>query len=172
MYVTMQISHTLKPKRISILIGLFLSSAAFPQNRAADDNSLLLHYKDPVLESKYAERDINFSLLNNKTLLARINPVNWGLSGLMFVYKKSISPQISANCLYNPSCSSYSKALFSRYGLLKSVFCTSDRLSRCNRIAATSIHPMRFDPHDHKVHESVEYYNFKERDGRVNDSIR
>lgn len=147
-----------------IITGIFIiiTLSCFGQTNQIKDQDLLLGYVNSSDKVKYADRHIHFQLLRNKNFLSKVNPVNLSLSALMYVYKKSVSPQISATCMYAPSCSSYSKELFAHYGILKAMFCTSDRLSRCNRIAASSIHWLRYNEHDHKVHESFKYYQIKE----------
>jgi uncharacterized protein len=75
--------------------------------------------------------------------IQKYNPLFWFLNGSLTVYQKVISPQFSAICLYEQSCSRFSRASIQEYGLLKGVALTADRLSRCNRISATSINPFR-----------------------------
>lgn len=76
----------------------------------------------------------------------------------MYIYQNAVSPQFSAGCLYHPSCSDFSKQLINEYGLFKGVFCTADRLTRCNRISALSIRPFEFDSKTGKISESTNYY--------------
>lgn len=100
------------------------------------------------------ERKVTFGFGKNKPFL------NLTLGPLMYLYQKVLSPQISASCLYNPSCSAFSKELFQHYGILKAFLSTMDRLMRCDRLSATSILPIEIDPQDHKKHETIKYYNF------------
>lgn len=98
---------------------------------------------------------VNFGL-NKKSHI-----VNYTLGPFMFLYQKLISPQISAQCLYEPSCSQFSQQLFKQYNPLKAFLSTVDRLMRCDRISATDIRTIQIDEHDHKKHESVLYYSSK-----------
>lgn len=66
-----------------------------------------------------------------------VNPFYHLLAGSMYGYQKWVSPVLGSHCSYSPSCSAYSKSLIREYGLLKGMFCTADRLMRCNRIALT-----------------------------------
>jgi len=50
-------------------------------------------------------------------------------------YKRNISDQIINDCIYEVSCSEFSRQLFANYGTFKGVFLTLDRLSRCNRLS-------------------------------------
>lgn len=80
-------------------------------------------------------------LYNTKSnqIINKLNPVNLTFSGLLFFYQNVLSSQINAGCLYSPSCSEFSKNCIRKYGLIKGVFLTADRLHRCNRITALDI---------------------------------
>lgn len=73
----------------------------------------------------------------------KYNPAFWFFNGSLSFYQKVISPQISANCLYEQSCSRFSRASIQEFGILKGLALTADRLSRCNRIASTGINSFR-----------------------------
>lgn len=90
--------------------------------------------------------------------LVRYNPVSLTLSGLVFVYQRFISPQISSQCLYEHSCSGFSIELIETYGLARGVVLTADRLSRCNRVAAIDIHPLSIGEKSLRVIETVKIY--------------
>jgi uncharacterized protein len=89
--------------------------------------------------------------------IQKYNPLFWFLNGSLTVYQKVISPQFSAICLYEQSCSRFSRASIQEYGILKGVALTADRLSRCNRISATSINPFRITE-EGKVIDSPKMY--------------
>lgn len=82
-------------------------------------------------------------------------------SGLMYIYQSWISPQLPSACLYEYSCSGYSKRLISEYGLAKGIVSTADRLMRCNRVAATDIHPLWVNESTGLVKESVGIYKIR-----------
>lgn len=90
--------------------------------------------------------------------LSRFNPVTLSLGGLMFVYQRWISPQLPSECLYHTSCSAFSKNLIVEYGLIKGIIATSDRLMRCNRVAALDVHPMHIHPLSGRVDEDTGIY--------------
>ncbi len=90
--------------------------------------------------------------------LVRYNPVSLTLSGLMFVYQRYISPQLSSQCLYEHTCSGFSIELMETYGLARGMVLTADRLSRCNRVAAIDIHPLSISETSLRVIETVEIY--------------
>lgn len=98
----------------------------------------------------------------SESWLARYNPVSLSLTGLMFVYQRYISPQTPSSCLYETSCSQFSKNLIREYGLVRGVIYTADRLTRCNRVAAIDVHPLVIGEQSGKIRESVEIYRLKE----------
>jgi len=98
---------------------------------------------------------------DEKNLLIKYNPVSLSLGGLLFVYQNTISYQFSADCLYNPSCSQFSKLALRKYGFIKGCFLSADRLTRCNRISATGIHVLKIDEKNHTCNDFVELYSVK-----------
>lgn len=79
------------------------------------------------------------------------------LFGSLNFYKKNISSQISAECLYEISCSTFSQMALKEYGMLKGIALTADRLARCNRISGTTINEYRVN-NDGKVVDSPSMY--------------
>jgi len=63
--------------------------------------------------------------------------------GLYGFYKRNISNQIINDCIYEHSCSTFSKGAYASFGLIKGSFLTIDRLTRCNRASASQILPVR-----------------------------
>lgn len=74
-------------------------------------------------------------LFAGRNAFVKYNPVSLTLGGLMFFYQKTISTQIGAACPYEINCSNFSKLCIQKYGLLKGIPLTSDRLTRCTRMA-------------------------------------
>ena len=87
----------------------------------------------------------------------KINPISVILNGSLKMYQKVISPQFSANCLYELSCSRFSQSAIQEYGVIKGLALTADRLARCNRISATTINPFRVNQQG-KVIDSPKMY--------------
>lgn len=94
--------------------------------------------------------------------IAQYNPFSLTFTGLMFVYQRYISPQLPSECLYETSCSHFSQNLIGEYGLVKGVFFTADRLTRCNRVAAIDVHPLVIGEQSGKIRESVQIYRPEE----------
>ena len=86
------------------------------------------------------------------------NPVYWLLNGALTGYQKVISPQISADCLYELSCSRFSRVAIQEFGIFKGIALTADRISRCNRVAATSIELLRINMQTGKVVDTPAMY--------------
>lgn len=112
-------------------------------------------------EHFYYQRNVTFGISSKKNWLLKYNPVSLAFSSMMFTYQKWISPQISADCLYYPTCSDYCKSLFHAHGFLRGMITSSDRLMRCDRISATTINPVSINPYDGKVHETPNRYNLQ-----------
>lgn len=85
--------------------------------------------------------------LLGRNAVERYNPVSLVLSGSLLTYQHMISPQLSNRCIYAPSCSHFSREIMEVNGVLHGIFLTADRISRCNRIAATDapVHRIDFD---------------------------
>lgn len=60
-------------------------------------------------------------------------------------YKNHISKQILNDCIYDHSCSTFSKDVIENIGLIKGLLLTADRLTRCNRASLAEINSSRID---------------------------
>lgn len=80
-------------------------------------------------------------LFNGKNAFVKYNPVSLVFGGLLMVYQKTISVQIGAACPYEISCSTFSGICIRKYGLLKGIALTADRLTRCTRLAFFDMAP-------------------------------
>lgn len=139
-----------------ILFVLFVVSNIYSQNKL-QINCIQQKIENDSCKS-FKSRDLKFIETSNKSFLAKYNPLSLSLSGMMFLYQKFISQQLGSDCIYEISCSSYSKELIKDYGMFNGVFYTADRLLRCNRIAAGDIHTLNISDKTHKVMETTEIY--------------
>lgn len=135
--------------KLCCLFFLLYASASFAQNTNADFAYLAQKDSSTFIIPKTPKR----------SLLKRLNPLYLFLNGSLVVYQKVISPQFSANCLFEQSCSRFSQAAIQEYGFLKGLALTADRLARCNRISATTINPFRVNQQG-KVIDSPTMYKF------------
>lgn len=81
-----------------------------------------------------------------RSAFARYNPFTLALTGSMYLYQNVLSAQMGRQCLYDLSCSNFSKQAITEFGLVKGVFLTADRLLRCNRISALDLNPINLNP--------------------------
>jgi len=137
--------------------GLCLPSKA--QSIEKNNLQLILKTKTNTLDTHKHKRDYIYK--NESSWLKKYNPVSLGFGSLLYLYQNVISQQFSADCLYHPTCSDFSKDAIREYGLIKGIFLSSDRICRCNRIAATSINYFKFDQKTHHAHDSVNLYRIK-----------
>ena len=109
-------------------------------------------------KSGYSKRKPKY-LFSEKKAFIKFNPISLIFGSAMYIYQKAISPQISSGrCIYSPSCSEFSRQLISKYGLLKGLFLSADRLMRCNSFVFYDLNHDKFDEKDEKVHESTDMF--------------
>ena len=95
---------------------------------------------------------------NEPSLIKKINPVGIVYGGSLYIYQNVLSKHISADCLFTPSCSEFSKQAIKEYGLLKGIILTIDRVNRCNRIAAQDLKHYTVDPKTNRYPDPVSRY--------------
>lgn len=128
----------------------------------AQISDLELLKKQTFTNTKYTnKRIVKFGFTQKNHSIFKYNPLSLTLSSLLFIYQTCLSPQLSVDCLYSPSCSEYTRQLFKRYGLIGGFITSADRLMRCDRISETTISPISVDDHDGKVHENTDRYVLK-----------
>ncbi|MFN2394936.1 MAG: membrane protein insertion efficiency factor YidD [Bacteroidales bacterium] len=127
---------------------------------ASSPESDLELLKGKQIDEKHLVHDHDIHLMRSRSnnLLVRYNPVSLTFGGLMYVYQRFVSPQLPSECLYEHNCSDFSRKLIYKYGLVKGVFTTSDRLMRCNRLSALDVHPLLVNEKTGKVIETIEVY--------------
>ena len=76
----------------------------------------------------------------------------------MLFYQHIVSPQFSRHCLYERTCSNFSKAAISEFGLIKGIFMSADRLLRCNTDAIKDVPAVQFDPAGYPIDEPEKYH--------------
>lgn len=142
---------------LSVLFAVLFFTAS-GQRFPAGDMKLV---REVRLESKRHESKVRPYIYRGETrVLKKYNPASMAAGGLLFIYQNVFSPQFSASCLYQPSCSDFSKQAIQNYGLAKGILLSADRVMRCNRLAATGIHPLRRE--NNKVTDPVQFYRLKE----------
>ena len=127
---------------IGILGFLFFSETLQAQLSSGD---LGLIRAQKFEEAKYKKREIHFLTSKSKSPLVKYNPVTLFFGSMMYFYQAALSPQISAECRFQLSCSNFSKQSISRFGLLKGVALSADRIMKCNRVAMIDARPGDYD---------------------------
>jgi len=139
-----------------LLVFVFASFGAYSQQIDLKSDLLLV---DSVAERQMSATGHRpYIYKNQPKTFKNSNPVSLVYGGSLYVYQNLFSQHLSASCLYHPSCSDFSKQAVSDYGLIKGTLLSFDRLSRCNRIAATDLDPGTIDPHVHRFHDAIKKY--------------
>lgn len=72
----------------------------------------------------------------NKFLYIITYPIRLILIGLIYFYKKCISPLLTGNhCRFKPSCSTYALNAIAEWGIIKGVWLAGKRIVRCNPLS-------------------------------------
>lgn len=90
------------------------------------------------------------------------NPVRFAMRSALFFYQQKITYQLPTACMYEPSCSEFSRQCFEEFHPVKALFLSMDRLSRCNRFEAMRQSPYDMISGERKVrfHDPVSRYHF------------
>jgi len=130
-----------------------------------------IQYDITLIKNKYNTSDSSDdyyrnSFVNNtetlkfkhKNFISRYNPFSLSATAMMFLYQHVISPQFSRLCLYERTCSNFSKTAIKEFGLVKGIFLSADRIMRCNISAIQDIHIDHFDSEGYAIDEPANYH--------------
>lgn len=84
------------------------------------------------------------------------NFINSGFAGLMFIYQNVFSEQISASCMYQTSCSEYTKLQIEKNGLIIGSLKGFHQLMHCTHGAIEEVPPYMKANYSSKILNSVE----------------
>lgn len=102
-------------------------------------------------------------LFSGKNAFVKYNPVSLFFGGLLMFYQRGISHLIGAACPYEVNCSDFSRRCIHRYGLLKGIPLTADRLTRCTRLALIDLVPgTDYSPKRNKIFDHPDDYSRKQ----------
>jgi len=150
--------NLLNQKRvISLLALLFLvTSTCFSQKIQLQNDLMLVDSVNKTKVHPYEKRTYIFK--NQPKTFKNSNPVSLLYGGSLYVYQNFVSQHLSASCLYDPSCSDFSKQAVKEYGIFKGTLLSLDRLNRCNRIAATDLNPLQINSKSNRFSDPVKRY--------------
>lgn len=138
-----------------IIATLFLLSILSSNAQSANDLTLLSKH-----QTTSSLPDHSYNKNDKKTkFIQAINPLYWVYKGGIGFYQGAISSQLSTSCIYEISCSRFSKRLFNEYGLFKAIALSADRIGRCNRLTYSQVSKLSITT-DGKVIEHVHDFTF------------
>lgn len=148
-------------RRNTIYALAFLMSLLFIQKTNAQTFSVLTDLdkiETEKLSQHIKQNHRPYIYKNEPASFKTLNPVTLTYGGLIYLYQNSISQHFSADCLYHPTCSDFSKQCVHEYGIIKGGLLTFDRLCRCNRIAGADIRPSEVNPKTNHYHDPIQKY--------------
>lgn len=80
-----------------------------------------------------------------KILIFIVNIPKYTLQGLIWVYKKCISPFLPHVCKFTPSCSTYAMQSIQEWGFFKGSYWGIKRILRCNPWAKGGLDPIKLN---------------------------
>lgn len=117
----------------------------------------LLALEPSAENSYYSPRKVEY-LFKNRGWLLKYNPISLFFGGSMMFYQKIVSPQLFATCGFEVSCSNHSKLAIARYGLIKGIPLTADRLMRCTPFTSLDINPIYLNETG-RIRDNIDYYD-------------
>lgn len=148
-------------KLLSLLLILSLSSLW--KVEAQDSKSISdLERINAGLDNTAVVVRRSFLFSEKNSPLLKYNPISLILGSALYTYQNLISQQLSADCLYHPSCSEFGKQALEHYGFFKGIMLAADRVNRCNQLSGLDVHPLNINEHTHKADDPVELYKWSD----------
>jgi uncharacterized protein len=146
---------------VSVTFVLILISLVLPAQIIKTNLQLLKENKSNGL----INMPLNHKQLNNTKpieykkngFIYKFNPISLTFTGSMLLYQHLVSQQLFKHCIYEMSCSNFSKQAIHHFGIIKGVFLSADRLMRCNAMVKEEIPPYEFDKNGLAVDEPNKY---------------
>jgi uncharacterized protein len=130
------------------------------QTLISQTNDLDLLLKKEFVDSSYTGKPHVHYVFKDRNFFIKYNPVSLLFGGALYFYQAVISRQIMQGCAFDPSCSNFSRQCIRKFGVVKGVALSTDRLTRCTRLSAIDFHPVMFNPSG-KVNDQPEFYSLK-----------
>lgn len=142
----------MKTKKPFFLLLLLFSITSY--KLSAQSNHDLILIKNKISEN-------NTDSVKHYSLLRKKNPFVLPFTATLYFYQNIISPQLATECPHLPSCSSFSKQSIAKYGFVKGVALSADRLTRCSPISIMDLPSYSFNYFTNKINDLPIYYYFK-----------
>jgi len=151
----------LKSSKVTFLKGFLLCFLLFTvsgvnaqgQNLGLDvGQQILKNTFEPLHYEKTPFRSV--MKVKNKNFVQKINPIPYLSTGLMFTYQRYLSPQLQATCMYQTSCSEYTKISVEQLGLFQGVMLGFYQFQSCFSRVNYDYPEYKID-HDHKIVNQV-----------------
>lgn len=133
------------------------------QNIEADRLLLLASEGNAATHTHHSGPSNSKDLMHTKRQhkIVRYNPITLLLKGAMYTYQNLVSPQLGNRCLYELSCSNFSKASIKEHGLVKGLFLSADRILRCNRISTLDFVSYKINTRTGKYRDLPAFYHLR-----------
>jgi uncharacterized protein len=119
-------------KSLTILL-LLTTVFCFAQNK----NDMLLIANHNNTNTPVSPSTIHFSKGKN--------PLTFPFRGALYFYQSCVSVQWQTACGHSPSCSNFAKQAIGRWGIIKGIAITADRLSRCSPLSFKNYRYYEYD---------------------------
>jgi putative component of membrane protein insertase Oxa1/YidC/SpoIIIJ protein YidD len=144
--------------RILFFIIFFFSVTSSGIGQKANDSDSLFYYRYfKINTSTNSAVNINSDY---KVIGAHDNIYMKTFTFMLWFYKSFISEQLLTDCSFIPSCSRFSYQAIHDLGLIKGIFLTADRLTRCDGVADLEAPPYLIDHKYAKVKDIPSFYKF------------
>lgn len=141
-------------KIIRFLFFILIPFSLSAQHKTEKEVILNHEFQKP----EYNKRHVEYIFKHSNNVLVKYNPVSLTLGGLMYVYQKYISQVLGTNCPYEVSCSAFSVSALKRYGIIKGVALSADRLTRCNSFSAMDLTEDNYNQNTMRIMDPLENY--------------
>jgi hypothetical protein len=74
--------------------------------------------------------------------VAHQNPLVWAMLGVIWIYRRTLSPIMPARCRFIPSCSAYAAEAVATHGALRGGWLALRRLARCQPFCKSGFDPV------------------------------
>lgn len=146
----------LKIRNLSVIIFLLLGISTNAQQIDYKPDFSLINKKLSVKPADPYKRTYIYK--DEPSVVKKINPVNALFGGALYLYQNIISKHLSSGCLYTPSCSEFGKEAIRKYGIIKGLCLSVDRVHRCDKFTATDLRKYSVDPVTNKYPDPISRY--------------